>query len=188
MQDQTLQERASQIRLLLLDVDGVLTDGQLYFDGQEEALKSFFVRDGLGLSLLAAQGIQLGIITGRTSQIVTARARDLKIEYVFQGKLNKLAVFEELCARLSLHHNQVAYMGDDIIDLAILSRVGLAATVKNSHESVLPYCHFVSRFKAGRGAVRELCDLILKAQGYFEPLVARALQTGEVLARINTSC
>ncbi len=184
MSNPELLERAAKVRLLLLDVDGVLTDGLLYFDARQDALKSFFTRDGLGLALLRSQGIQIGIITGRTSEIVAARARDLKIEHVYQGRLNKLAAFEELCANLSLTPEQVAYMGDDIVDLSILSRVGLAATVKNHHPSVLPYCHFVSKFKGGRGAVRELCDLILSAQGLFDAIIKSAAQTGELFIKV----
>ncbi|MCX7123403.1 MAG: HAD-IIIA family hydrolase [Gammaproteobacteria bacterium] len=184
MQNELLMLRASKVRLLLLDVDGVLTDGLLYFDEHKDAMKSFFVRDGLGLALLRSQGIQIGIITGRTSEIVAARARDLKIDHVYQGRLNKLAAFEELCATLSLTPDQVAYMGDDIVDLSILSRVGLAATVQNSHEAVLPFCHFVSRFKGGRGAVRELCDLILSAQGLYHAIVKSAIETGELFIKV----
>ena len=180
-----LLERAAKVRLLLLDVDGVLTDGLLYFDERKDAMKSFFVRDGLGLALLRSQGIQIGLITGRNSEIVSARARDLKIEYVYQGRLNKLAAFEELCTHLSLSPDQVAYMGDDIVDLSILSRVGLAATVKNCHESILPYCHFVSRFKGGRGAVRELCDLILTSQGLFDAIVKSAVHSGELFIKVS---
>ena len=180
-----LMERASKIRLLLLDVDGVLTDGLLYFDAHKDAMKSFFVRDGLGLSLLRSQGIQIGIITGRNSEIVASRARDLKIEHVYQGRLNKLAAFEELCEKLSLSTEQVAYMGDDIVDLSILSRVGLAATVKKCHPAVLPYCHFVSQFKGGRGAVRELCDLILTAQGFLDAILKSAVHTGELFIKVS---
>ncbi len=180
-----IKVRAANIRLLLLDVDGVLTDGSLYFGKEGDMLKSFFVRDGLGLSLLRSQGIEVGLITGRQSEIVRARARDLKIEHVYQGQLNKLGVFEELCAKLALTPKEVAYMGDDIVDLSILSRVGLAATVKNAHETILPYCHFVSRFKGGRGAVRELCDLILSAQGRLEAILDRAVHTGELFVEAS---
>ncbi len=184
MQSDQLMARAAKVRLLLLDVDGVLTDGLLYFDERHDAMKTFFTRDGLGLALLRSQGIHLGIITGRNSEIVAVRARDLKIEHVYQGRLNKLAAFEEICAHLSLQPEQVAYMGDDVVDLALLSRVGLAATVKNSHPSVQPYCHFVSKFKGGRGAVRELADLILSAQGLYDGMIKSAVQTGELFIKV----
>ncbi len=185
MHDDQIIARAARVRLLLLDVDGVLTDGLLYFDERHDAMKTFFTQDGLGIALLRSQGIQIGIITGRNSEIVAARALDLKIDHVYQGRLNKLAAFEELCAALSLTPDQVAYMGDDIVDLSILSRVGLAATVKNHHPSVLPYCHFVSKFKGGRGAVRELADLILSAQGLYEVIVKSAVQTGELFIKVS---
>ncbi len=183
-----LHERAQAIRLLIVDIDGVMTDGLLYFDAEGDSMKTFFARDGLGLRLLMEHGIEVGIITGRTSPIVSVRAKDLKIEHVYQGRLNKLEAFHELLEKLKLAPHQVAYMGDDIIDLPLLARVGLAATVQDAAPCVMPYCHFVSEFPGGRGAVRELCDLILEAKGMMPGIIEGLLGQGKLFNKAQQSC
>ncbi len=183
-----LHERAQQIRLLIVDIDGVMTDGLLYFNAEGDAMKAFFARDGLGLRLLMDHGIEVGIITGRTSPIVSIRAKDLKIPHVYQGQLNKLEAFNELLKKLELAPQQVAYMGDDIIDLPLLARVGLAATVQDAHPCVVPYCHFVSEFPGGGGAVRELCDLILEAKSLMPGIIEGLLGQGKLFSKAQQSC
>lgn len=164
---------AARIKLLLLDVDGVMTDGRIFLDNNGVETKAFHVRDGHGLKLLQRAGIQVGIITGRESEVVRHRARELGIELVFQGVKNKLEVYEDIVARLGLAHEEIAYMGDDLIDLPVLRRVGLAATVGDACEDIKPFVHYISRCKGGCGAVRELCDHILKQSGRWSGVTAR---------------
>ena len=161
----SVHDRAEKIRLLVLDVDGVLTDNRLFYGANGVEYKSFYTRDGHGMVLLRQAGIELGIITGRQSELVTRRMNDLKVKYVYQGVPDKLPSFEQLMAECGLQPEQVAYMGDDILDLPLLRRVGLAAMPADGAPDIRPHVHFVSRFPGGHGAVRELCELILKAQG-----------------------
>jgi 3-deoxy-D-manno-octulosonate 8-phosphate phosphatase (KDO 8-P phosphatase) len=163
--DPLLLERAARIRLLALDVDGILTDGQLYFDNQGNEMKSFSTRDGLGIRLLADQGIETALITARTSAIVKARASNLKIKHVYQGSLNKLEAFHDLLSTTGLAPEQICYAGDDWLDLPILERVGLAVTVADGDRVVKKRVHWVTSRAGGRGAVRQICDLVLAAQG-----------------------
>ena len=163
--DPLLIERAAKIRLLALDVDGVLTDGRLYFDNAGGEMKSFSTRDGLGIRLLAEQGIETALITARQSRIVQARAENLKIRHVYQGSLRKLDAFTDLLSATGLAPAQVCYAGDDWLDLPILQRAGLAVTVADGDPLVRSRVHWVTGRPGGHGAVREICDLILAAQG-----------------------
>lgn len=158
-------ERATQIRLVIFDVDGVLTDGHLFVGDDGQEYKAFHARDGLGMTMLQATGVILGIITGRTSQVVTHRMHLLGIQHVFQGKTNKLPAFQTLCQQLQLLPEQVAYVGDDVIDIPVLKEVGLAIAVADANELILPYIHWQTRLPGGRGAAREVCELIMQAQG-----------------------
>ncbi len=175
-----MQERAAKIKLLILDVDGVLTDGCLYYNSTGELMQSFYVQDGLGLKFLANLGIKLAIITGRHSKVAEARATELGIDHFYQGRINKLEALKELQANVQVELSEIAYMGDDVIDLPILSRVGLAACPRNAHSLILGDVHFVSRYDGGKGAVRELCDLILGAQNKLESIVVGARERGEL--------
>ena len=163
--DALLLERAAGVRALVLDVDGVLTDGQLYFDNQGNEMKAFCVRDGLGLRALQGQGLQLALITGRQSRIVADRAASLGIEQVFQGRNDKLAALQEFLDASGLDPAQVCYAGDDWIDIPVLMRVGLAVTVADADPVVRERAHWITSRPGGKGAVREICDLILAAQG-----------------------
>jgi 3-deoxy-D-manno-octulosonate 8-phosphate phosphatase (KDO 8-P phosphatase) len=163
--DPLLLERARRIRLLVLDVDGVLTDGRLYFDNQGNETKAFYTRDGLGMKALQAQGITLALITGRTSNIVAHRASGLGIEHVYQGREDKLGAFLELLEATGLEPAQVCFAGDDWIDIPLLERVGLAVTVPDADAVVKGHAHWVTSRPGGLGAVREICDLVLAAQG-----------------------
>lgn len=173
-----LQERASRIQLLMLDVDGVLTDGKLYFSNSGDELKTFCTLDGHGIKLLQKTGVRVGIITGRTSNLVARRAHDLGITLLIQGREDKWTALEEALQDKALFEQPIApeaiaFMGDDWPDLTVMSRVGLALTVSNAHVSVAERSHWQSSLRGGEGAVREACDLIMQAQGTFAAALAR---------------
>ena len=162
---------AAKIRLLICDVDGVLTDGRLYFTPDGHELKSFHARDGHGLKLLQRTGVQAAVISGRSSPAVALRMSSLGIEHVYQGRENKLEPFQELLARLDLKAEQVAFIGDDVLDLPLLRRVGLAVAVADAHFTLRETVHWVTAQPGGLGAVREVCDLIMLAQGRLQGII-----------------
>jgi 3-deoxy-D-manno-octulosonate 8-phosphate phosphatase (KDO 8-P phosphatase) len=164
--------RAKSIRLAIFDVDGVLTDGGLHYSDSGEETKVFDVRDGLGMRLLQSSGVPLGIITSRTSRCVERRAADLGIEFLFQGVENKLREFESLTRKLGFEASMCAYMGDDLVDLPILLRCGLAMSVPEAPAAVRSRVHYVTRASGGRGAAREVCELIMQAQGTLDAQLA----------------
>ncbi len=157
--------KARQVRLLALDVDGILTDGRLYFDQSGEAMKVFSTRDGTGIRAMQRSGIPVALITGRESPMVTQRARELGIELVFQGVEEKLQALQTILDASGLSAEQICYAGDDWIDLPVLGRVGFSATVADADPIVLQRVDWVSAESGGMGAVRALCNLILAAQG-----------------------
>lgn len=161
----TIQSKAKKIKLLLLDVDGVLTDGRIILDNQGNELKAFHVRDGHGIKMAQRAGIIVGIITGRTSEVVNIRARELGIREIHQGMHEKSVVYDSILSKYGLPNEAVAYMGDDIVDLDIFKRAGLAVTVADADPVVKPYVDMVTKTAGGRGAVREFINLILKHQG-----------------------
>jgi len=162
--DAALRERASRIRMLILDVDGVMTDGKLYFDHAGNEMKAFDTRDGMGIKSLQRAGIEVAVITGRQSGAVTHRMAQLGIRHVYQGREDKLDVFLELLGISGLDAAQVCYAGDDWIDLPVLLRAGLAVSVADGEEYVKRQAHWITRRNGGDGAVREICNLILAAQ------------------------
>ena len=164
--------RAARVRLLILDVDGVLTTGYLDYDDAGEATKSFYVQDGLGLQLLRQQGIVLAIISGRDSKVTAARAADLKIHHVLQGAQDKGAALAQLLDTVGITADECAYIGDDVIDLPLLLQVGFAVAVPSGHAEVQHRAHYVTRANGGRGAVREVCDMVMRAQGTYEQALA----------------
>jgi 3-deoxy-D-manno-octulosonate 8-phosphate phosphatase (KDO 8-P phosphatase) len=168
-------ERTRALKLMAFDVDGVLTDGTLYLTDGGEEMKSFHTLDGLGLKLLAGAGIELALITGRSSRVVAKRAAELGIRHLFQGADDKLAVLEGLRAQLGFALSACGYMGDDLPDLPLLVRCGFAATVPDAPEAVRARAHYVSRRPGGRGAVREVCEVILAARGALDGAVGRYL-------------
>jgi len=168
-------ERARQVRLMAFDVDGVLTDGVLYLTDGGEEVKGFHTLDGLGMKLLQSTGVAVALITARQSRLVARRGAELGIPHVFQGADDKLAVLEDLRARLGIAMSACGYMGDDLPDLPLLTRCGLAATVPEAPEAVRARVHYVSRKPAGRGAAREICELILSAQGALDAAIGRHL-------------
>jgi len=156
--------RAKQVQLLLLDVDGVLTDGTLIYSSEGVESKCFNTQDGLGLRLLQDSGVEVGIITARTSPMVERRAKELRLAHLFQGHSDKLIAYESILKQTGLRPLQTAYMGDDLMDLPILNRVGLAAAPANSVAEIRQRVHYTTERSGGFGAVREVCDLILEAQ------------------------
>ena len=163
----------SRIKLLLLDVDGVMTDGRIIYDSDGGESKAFDVKDGHGLKLVQRAGIQVGIITGRQSTIVDRRATELGIELVYQGAKDKQLPFREILQRLALEPGEVAYAGDDIVDLPVMRQVGFAATVADAMDEVKAAAHMVTRRAGGRGAVREICDHLLKESGHWTAVTRR---------------
>ena len=163
--DPLLLERAALIGMLVLDVDGVLTEGNLYFDSNGNEMKAFSTRDGLGLRCLQLCGIELALITGRQSAIVDRRAEQLGIQHVYQGRNDKLNAFNHLLEKTDFDEQQVCYAGDDWIDLPVLERVGLSVTVPDADKIVKDSVHWVTSNRGGKGAVREICNLVLAAQG-----------------------
>jgi 3-deoxy-D-manno-octulosonate 8-phosphate phosphatase (KDO 8-P phosphatase) len=157
--------RAARIKLALFDVDGVLTDGRLLYSDDGRELKAFHVHDGLGLKRLIANGIEVGIITARMSHMVTERTAELGIAHVYQGQQDKLACYEQLIHALQLEAAQTCYTGDDLPDLRVMDRVGLSIAVANAHPWVAGRAHWRTTLAGGAGAVREVCDLLLAAQG-----------------------
>ena len=154
-----------RIKLLLLDVDGVMTDGRIIYVNDGGEAKAFDVKDGHGLKLIQRAGIQVGIITGRHSDIVARRAVELGIELVYQGIKDKRLPFREILEKLGLEPSEVAYVGDDVVDLPVLRQVGFSATVADAVDDVKAYVDFVTSRPGGRGAVREICDFLLKESG-----------------------
>lgn len=165
--------RARRIRLAVFDVDGVLTDGRLYYSDSGAEIKAFDVRDGHGLKMLEASGVRLAIITSRSSRAVELRAQNLGIQRLFQGVADKLAAFEALLAREGLEMTEASYMGDDLVDLAVLMRCGLAVAVPEAAQAVLDQAHYVTRAPGGGGAVREFCEMVMRAQGTFDSQLDR---------------
>jgi len=165
----SILSRAKKIRVLLMDVDGVLTDGHVWLlshrDGTASELKGFSAYDGSGLKLARAAGLRTGLITGRESAAVTQRARECEIEFVYQGRAAKLPAYEEILRATGASESEVAYVGDDLPDVPILQRVGLAVAVANAVPEVKRAAHFVTLRSGGEGAVREAIELIVKAQG-----------------------
>ncbi len=165
-----LSERAHAIKLLCLDVDGVLTDGSVFLGNNGEELKAFNIKDGFGLRALQRFGIEVAIITGRQSTLVQRRADELQIKHVYQGNADKRAAFADLLKKLALNVNQVAYVGDDFPDLPLLNKVGLAVAPNDAHTEIKAAAHWTTQNAGGHGAVREVCDLLLQAQGHWQTL------------------
>lgn len=172
----SLAERIKPLRLVAFDVDGVLTDGGLYLSDSGEEFKRFNSLDGHGLKMLKASGMELAIITGRTSKCVELRAKNLGITHLYQGIEDKLAAMQSLLADLKLAPEAAAFMGDDVVDLPVMRRVGVALSVPGAPQIVRDHAHYVSQREAGQGAVREVCELILAAQGTLDAQLARYLK------------
>ncbi|MBX9705515.1 MAG: 3-deoxy-manno-octulosonate-8-phosphatase KdsC [Gammaproteobacteria bacterium] len=172
-------KKAKKIKLLISDVDGVLTNGQLIFDSQGKELKAFHARDGLGINMLKRAGIEFAIITKRISEAVTYRAKNLKLTHVYQGQENKTVAYNELLGLLNVTDDEVAYIGDDLTDLVLVKRAGLGATVADAPPIMHKHADWISSLPGGHGAVRELCDLILLAQDKLDSVQQSYLESDQ---------
>lgn len=159
---------AKHIKLLIFDVDGVLTDGRLFFGDDGQEYKAFYSRDGLGMKLLQRSGVEIGVITARTSQVVVHRMQNLDIKHVYQGRLDKITAFDEMISKLNIAPEHTAYVGDDVVDLPVMKRVGLAIAVQDAHPFVKKHAHWITNHNGGHGAARDACELIMEAQGTLE--------------------
>lgn len=171
-----LNNRASKIKFLLLDVDGVLTDGRIIYDSRGRDLKFFDVRDGLGINLLKKAGIPTILISAKSSKTIKHRAKDMPIEAVFENVSPKLEIYNKILKKYNLSDEEVCFIGDDLVDLGILKRVGLAVSVPNGVTDVKEISHYVTKSFGGRGAVREVCELIIKSQNKWDDIVLKYMQ------------
>ncbi len=171
-----IEQKAKQLKLLILDVDGVLTDGRLFFDKNGDEYKCFHARDGHGIKLLQQTGVKIAVISGRKSQSVALRMKNLGIEHVYQGHENKIAAFNEIIQSVGVKPEQAAHMGDDLLDLPIMVRVGLSIAVNDANQSVKDYADWCTQTPGGLGAVREVCDFIMQAQGTFDAVLQSYMQ------------
>lgn len=168
-----MKEKIKNIKMLMLDVDGVMTDGKIIMDDEGRQLKNFNVRDGHGLKMVQRYGIQVVILTGRKSEVVNHRAKDLDIKEVYQGALNKKEVFLKILQKHNLAASAVAYMGDDIIDIPVLRQVGFSVAVADAVDVVKKNVDYVTKAKGGNGAVREVCEIILQAQDKWQEIAEK---------------
>ncbi len=170
-----ISDKAKHVRLAAFDVDGVLTDGALYYTDAGEEFKAFNVQDGHGIKMLQESGVAIAIITSRSSKLVANRARNLGIDHLYQGVENKLDAMNELLTKLGLTLAEAGYMGDDVIDLPVLRRCGFAASVPEAPALVRQHAHYITRARGGHGAVREYCEIVMHAQGTLDAALARYL-------------
>jgi 3-deoxy-D-manno-octulosonate 8-phosphate phosphatase (KDO 8-P phosphatase) len=168
-------ERARRVRLMLFDVDGVLTDGKLWYGPSGEALKAFCALDGHGIKALMESGVAVALLSGRASPAVAVRAAELGVPHLLQGIDDKLAAFEALCARLGIPAAETGFMGDDLADLPVLRRCGFACAPRDAHDQVRSRVQYIARAPAGAGAAREICDFLMGSQGSLEAALARYL-------------
>ncbi len=176
--DQNIIKRAKSIRLALFDVDGVFTDGNIQIDSQGKEIKTFNTQDGHGIRLLQHYGIKVGVITGRSSEALEHRMRDLNVEHVYKGSTDKYTAFQQLLGKLNLTPEQTSFAGDDIVDLQVMSHCGLAIAVANAHAFVKQHAHWETSANGGQGAVREICELLLDAQGLLQEALTYNLDKG----------
>lgn len=176
--DENIIQRAKKIRLALFDVDGVFTDGNIHIDSHGKEIKTFNTQDGHGIRLLQHHGIKVGVITGRSSEALEHRMRDLEVAHVIQGSIDKYSAFAQLLKELNLATEQVSFAGDDIVDLQVMSHVGLSIAVANAHNFVKQHAHWETSKHGGHGAVREICELLLDSQGLLEESMTYNLNKG----------
>ena len=168
---QDVLEKAAKIKMVIFDVDGVLTDGSLFIGDDGQEYKAFNSKDGHGLRMLQDGGVDVAIITGRISNVVEHRTKDLGIKHVYQGKREKLPAFLELLEKVGLSAEEVAYVGDDVVDLPVMCRVGLAICVQDGHPYVKRHSHWITEHGGGRGAGRDVCELLLEAKGKLDAML-----------------
>jgi 3-deoxy-D-manno-octulosonate 8-phosphate phosphatase (KDO 8-P phosphatase) len=166
-----IKAKAEKIKLIIFDVDGVLTDGSLFYGDDGQEYKAFQSRDGHGMKMLQKSGVDIAFITGRTSEVVKHRAKNLGIDHVYQGQLQKLPAFKTLLEQLKISPEEVAYVGDDVVDLPVMIRVGLAITVSDGHDLAKKHAHWITQNRGGHGAAREICEFIMQSQGTWDSLI-----------------
>ncbi|MBI5144389.1 MAG: HAD-IIIA family hydrolase [Candidatus Omnitrophica bacterium] len=176
MTDNGLVERLKRIKLLIVDIDGVMTDGRIIYSIYGDELKFFDVQDGFGITLLNRVGIKTVIITAKKSRIVKMRAKDLKVAKAYQGYSDKIIPFNKILKKFKVKPDEICFIGDDLIDLPLLKRVGLAVAVPNAVDEIKSSTHYITSKTGGRGAVREICDLLLKSQNKWDPATSKYFQ------------
>lgn len=172
---QDILARAARIKLVIFDVDGVLTDGSLFLGDQGEEYKAFNSRDGHGMKMLQQTGVAIGIITGRSSNVVRYRMESLGVQYVYQGQLDKLPAYLDLLEKTGLKPEETAYVGDDVVDLPIMGHAGLAIAVADAHPLVLRHAHWHTPSAGGRGAGRDVCEMLMEGHGVLDEMLSRYL-------------
>jgi 3-deoxy-D-manno-octulosonate 8-phosphate phosphatase (KDO 8-P phosphatase) len=177
--NQEVMQRAKNIKLIIFDVDGVMTDGGLTIGDDGQEYKTFNTQDGLGMKLLKNSGVQMAIITGRTSKVVTQRAESTGVAHFYQGVDDKLVAYKDLIAKLNIKPEHTAFMGDDVVDMPPMLRCGLSITVPAAPESVKNHAHYITQKEGGKGAVREVCELIMHAQSTFDAQMAPYFSTND---------
>ena len=165
-----VKERAARIKLVVFDVDGVLTDGSLYLGEDRQEFKAFYSRDGHGMKMLKESGVELGIITGRSAKLVADRMASLGVEHVYQGQADKRAAFEHLLQKVGIGPDEAAYVGDDVVDLPAMLWAGLSIAVADAHPEVVKHAHWLTPSRGGRGAVRDVCEFVMQAQGSLDAM------------------
>ena len=170
---QEIIERAKKVKVLVLDVDGVLTDGRIVYGNYGDEIKNFDVNDGLGIMLLKKTGLKRVILTAKASKVVTRRARELKMDKVYHNFHYKIQAYRMICRKFKVKDEEICFVGDDVIDIPLLRRVGLAVCPPNAMDDVKTFAHLITLKRGGRGAVREVCDLLLKAQGKWDEVMKR---------------
>ncbi|MCB1737163.1 MAG: 3-deoxy-manno-octulosonate-8-phosphatase KdsC [Gammaproteobacteria bacterium] len=169
---QDILARAARIKLVIFDVDGVLTDGSLFLGDHGEEYKAFNSRDGHGMKMLQQAGVAIGIITGRTSNVVRYRMESLGVQYVYQGQLDKLPAYLDLLEKTGLKPEETAYVGDDVVDLPIMGHAGLAIAVADAHPLVLRHAHWQTPHAGGRGAGRDVCEMLMEGHGVLDEMLS----------------
>jgi 3-deoxy-D-manno-octulosonate 8-phosphate phosphatase (KDO 8-P phosphatase) len=168
---QDIRAKAADIKMVIFDVDGVLTDGSLFLGDDGQEYKAFHSKDGHGMKMLQEAGVAIAIITGRSSEVVRIRMQNLGVEHVFQGIHDKREAYQQLKRQVGLSDRQIAYVGDDVVDLPVMTQVGLAVSVADGHALVKQHAHWVTANGGGRGAAREVCELLMDAQGKLQPML-----------------
>jgi len=174
--NEDVKTRAQKIKLLILDIDGVMTDGRIVYGNYGDELKFFDVQDGFGVVLLKKAGVKVVIITAKKSKVVKMRAKELNIDGLYQNSLNKLKAFKSVLKKFKVTPDEICFIGDDLVDVPILKRAGLSVSVPNAVDEAKSHAHFITTKSGGRGAVRELCDLLLKSQNKWETVTRKYLQ------------
>jgi 3-deoxy-D-manno-octulosonate 8-phosphate phosphatase (KDO 8-P phosphatase) len=167
------EKRLKDIKLLLLDVDGVMTDGSIIYNDSGEEIKAFCVKDGLGVRMLKETGINIGIVTGRSSDALYHRCKNLHIQLIFDGISDKASILFKITEKTGVKENEIAYVGDDLPDIPLMKKIGIPIAVADAHENVIEAAHIITSAKGGAGAIREVCEAIIKAQGNWETTIRR---------------